>query len=56
MICRRCLIVVVIFRECGPGTSCTGYVCPTVNRFLISRMKYFVSLLEVLLSGNVSSA
>jgi hypothetical protein len=38
MVCSRCLMVFVIFRECGPGTSVTGYVCPTTNRFFISRM------------------
>jgi len=49
MICNRNLIVFVIFREWGPGTSVTGYVWPTTNIFLISRKKYFVSPLMVFL-------
>ena len=38
MICRRSLMVFVILRECGPGTSVTGYVCPTTKRLGISRI------------------
>lgn len=49
MICSRYLMVFVIFREWGPGTSVIGYVCPTTKRFLTSRKKYFVSPLTVLL-------
>ena len=49
-------MVFVIFLECGPGTSVTGYVCPTTKIFLTSRRKYLVSPLTVLLQNNGMSA
>lgn len=55
IICSRFFMVVVIFRECGPGTSVTGYVWPIAKSALISRIKYLVSPLMVLLQFVVNN-